>query len=43
MSDVPDADPQTAKTYLKLSGIRKGLPLNFAVPTLKQGLRRFLI
>ena len=30
-------------TYLKLSGIGKGLLLNFAVPTLKQGLRRFVL
>jgi GxxExxY protein len=30
-------------TYLKLSGMHKGLLLNFAVPTLEQGLRRFVL
>ena len=30
-------------TYLKLSGIRKGLLINFNVPLLKDGLRRFVL
>jgi GxxExxY protein len=30
-------------TYLRLSGHRVGLILNFNVPTLKQGLRRLII
>lgn len=30
-------------TYLKLSGIRSGLLLNFNVPLLKDGLKRFVI
>lgn len=27
-------------TYLKLSGLRLGLPINFNVPTIRQGIRR---
>jgi GxxExxY protein len=30
-------------TYLKLSGVRTGLLLNFHVPLLKDGLRRFVL
>jgi len=30
-------------TYLKLSGIRKGLLINFQVPMLKLGIRRFIM
>ena len=30
-------------TYLKLSGIRTGLLLNFNVPVLKDGIRRMLL
>jgi GxxExxY protein len=30
-------------TYLKLSGLRLGLLINFNVPMLKQGLRRFAL
>jgi len=30
-------------TYLKLSNLRLGLLINFNVPLLKQGIRRFVI
>jgi GxxExxY protein len=30
-------------TYLKLSGIKKGLLINFQVPMLKLGIRRFIM
>ena len=30
-------------TYLKLTGLKVGLLINFNVPILKQGIRRFLI
>jgi GxxExxY protein len=30
-------------TYLKLSGIKTGLLINFNVPVLKEGIRRFVI
>jgi GxxExxY protein len=30
-------------TYLRLSGIRTGLLINFNVPLLKEGLRRFVL
>jgi GxxExxY protein len=30
-------------TYLRLSGVRKGLLLNFHVPVLKQGIKRFVL
>lgn len=30
-------------TYLRLSGVRVGLLINFNVPLLKQGLRRFIL
>jgi GxxExxY protein len=37
---IPVHDAQLL-TYLKLSGIRTGLLLNFGAATLKEGLRRF--
>ncbi len=30
-------------TYLKLSGIRTGLPMNFNTPVLKDGIRRLVL
>jgi GxxExxY protein len=30
-------------TYLRLSGIRRGLLLNFNVPVLKEGVKRMLL
>src|SRR5690348_5008258 len=39
---IPIHDAQML-TYLKLSGIRTGLLLNFNSPTLKDGLRRFVL
>jgi GxxExxY protein len=30
-------------TYMKLAGMRKGLLINFNVPVLKEGVRRFVL
>ena len=30
-------------TYLRMSGIRLGFPMNFHAPKLKDGLKRFLV
>ncbi|NLV45675.1 MAG: GxxExxY protein [Candidatus Hydrogenedentes bacterium] len=30
-------------TYMKLSGVRKGLLMNFNVPVLKDGIKRFVL
>ncbi len=30
-------------TYLKLTGVRLGLPINFNFPVIKQGIRRIVL
>jgi GxxExxY protein len=30
-------------TYMRLSGVRTGLPLNFNTPVLKDGIRRLML
>jgi hypothetical protein len=33
----------TKTTYLKLTGLRMGLPINFNVPLIKAGIKRIVL
>ena len=40
---IPDIHQAQLLTYMKLAGIKTGLPINFNVSRLKVGVRRFVI